>query len=70
MSESDEPKRVDCPVCGAKHEFESISSYEICHICGWEEDGVQRDAPNYSGGANEMSLNQARKAWSEGKKVE
>lgn len=58
-----------CPVCG-KHQFEEDDNYEICPICGWEDDGLQRDEPDYAGGANRMSLNEARKAWSEGRPVE
>jgi len=27
----------------------------------WEDDDIQRDSPNYKGGANDVSLNQARK---------
>ena len=55
-----------CPVCGA-HQFEEDDNFEICPICGWEDDGLQRDEPDLSGGANKMSLNQARKAWAEGR---
>ncbi len=51
-----------CPVCG-KHQFEEDDNFEICPICGWEDDGLQRDEPDYDGGANEISLNQARKEW-------
>ena len=57
-----------CPVCG-KHRFEYQDFYEIWPICGWEDDGLQREDPDFEGGANEMSLNQARKAWAKGKKV-
>lgn len=46
-----------CPVCG-KHTFEEDDNFEICPICGWEDDGVQRDDPDYEGGANGVSLNQ------------
>ncbi|ARP50579.1 hypothetical protein B6259_06620 [Ruminococcaceae bacterium CPB6] len=33
----------------------------VCPVCGWEDDGVQLDEPDLEGGANEMSLNEARK---------
>lgn len=36
-------------------------TYQICPVCGWEDDNVQYYDPNFSGGANEMSLNEARK---------
>jgi len=37
--------------------------YEICGICGWEDDPVQSANPDYPGGANRHSLLQAREAW-------
>ncbi|MCC8042205.1 MAG: hypothetical protein LIO69_01545 [Oscillospiraceae bacterium] len=36
-------------------------------FCGWENDGVQYDDPDYAGGANPESLNEYRKLWAEGK---
>ncbi len=47
-----------CPVC-KKHYFSTINSYEICPICGWEDDLVQRKDPNCNEGANKLSLNEA-----------
>ena len=55
-----------CPVCG-KYEFEEEDWYEVCPICGWEDDSLQRDDPDYSGEANDMSLNEYRAAWMAGK---
>lgn len=57
-----------CPVCG-KHEFEEEDFFEVCPICGWEDDNIQRDDPDYEGGANNMSLNDYRKKWLDGKQV-
>ena len=51
-----------CPVCG-KHHFEEDDNFEICPVCGWEDDGMQRDNPDYTGGANTISLNQTRDIW-------
>jgi len=51
-----------CPCCGAKALSEP-GVYEICKICGWEDDPTQSNDPNYKGGANAQSLNDARKAW-------
>ena len=53
-----------CPVCG-RHYFSKQNSFEICPVCGWEDDRVQKEDPDYSGGANEMSLNEARQKYSE-----
>ncbi|MFJ5357451.1 CPCC family cysteine-rich protein [Pectobacterium sp. CHL-2024] len=57
-----------CPCCG-EHEFEVLGEYDICSNCGWEYDPVQSREPNYAGGANKMSLNEARKAFKNGQKV-
>ena len=53
-----------CKVCGRgniEHE------YSICPFCGWEDDNIQNDDPNFMGGANHMSLNQYKKFWEENK---
>ena len=46
-----------CPCCG-KHTLHENppGTFEICGICGWEDDDVQYNDPAYSGGANEVSL--------------
>jgi hypothetical protein len=53
---------VECPVCKAlvfdKNDFPG--SYVICTFCGWEDDNLQYYDPNYKGGANNVSLNEAR----------
>ena len=54
-----------CPVCG-KYIFESENDMDICDICDWCNDAVQEDNPDYEGGANRMSLNQAREAYKKG----
>ena len=54
-----------CPVCG-EHEFEESGGYEICPVCGWEDDALQEAQPDYEGGANKMSLNQAKEAYKNG----
>lgn len=56
--------RNKCKVCGLgniEHDF------DICEYCGWEADDLQNDDPNYSGGANNMSLNQYKQFWEKNK---
>ena len=60
----EEFKPMKCPVCGLTT-FENDNNFDICNVCGWENDGVQLAKPDLQGGANEMSLNQARKHWQE-----
>ncbi len=50
-----------CPCCGyLTMGEEPPGTFEICHVCFWEDDNVQFEDPNYAGGANSVSLNQAR----------
>lgn len=56
--------RYACPVC-CKYEFEYAGNFDICPVCGWEEDIVQLEEPDEDG-ANCMSLNQARRAYARG----
>ena len=58
-----------CPVCG-QYEFPEEDSFDVCEVCGWEDDGLQENEPEYEGGANRMSLNQAKRAWAERKPIE
>ena len=48
-----------CPVCG-QHTFERLGDYEICPLCGWENDRIQFEDPEFAGGANALSLNEYR----------
>ena len=34
-----------------------------CFTCGWDGDTVQENNPDYQGGANKISLNEARAQW-------
>ena len=58
-----------CPVC-KKYEFDESGDSCICKVCGWENDPVQDDHPDWGGFANQMSLNEAREAYKSGEKVE
>ena len=61
-------KNFICPVCG-QYTFKAFGNYEVCPVCNWENDSLQYDLPDEDGGANRMSLNQAREAWKKGEKV-
>ena len=48
---------LTCPACGfAVFGEDTYGSYEICEVCGWEDDGVQLANPTSGGGANHRSL--------------
>jgi len=50
-----------CPGCGFKTiEDEIYGSYDICSICGWEDDNVQLANPCSQGGANGASLHEVQ----------
>lgn len=51
-----------CPVCG-KHEFKLKGFYQWCPICDWQDDEYQEMHPDEAGGANNISLNEARRLW-------
>lgn len=50
-----------CPCCGfLTRSEEPHGTYEICPVCFWEDDPVQFEDSDFSGGANTVSLNKAR----------
>jgi hypothetical protein len=51
-----------CPCCHAPVVSEP-GGFEICPICGWEDDPVQSVDASYAGGANELSLQEYREEW-------
>lgn len=55
-------KKYACPCCSYNTLSEKApGTFEICPVCYWEDDNVQYDDPDYEGGANNVSLNKARK---------
>jgi Cysteine-rich CPCC len=52
--------RFPCPCCGFLTMGEPPGSFAICPVCAWEDDNVQHRDPSYVGGANRISLSQAR----------
>lgn len=57
-----------CPCCGQKT-LDSEHMFDICSVCGWEDDNVQFRNPDFFGGANFFSLNEYKRVFLEGKDV-
>ena len=66
MKDMDIEKKEDrlCPCCG-RYCFREAGAYEICPVCGWEDDPLQRREPDFEGGANKLSLNDAIRKYNE-----
>lgn len=56
----------NCPVCGNE---KLLEEWDVCEVCGWEMDFLQYDNFDRTGGANHMSVNQAREAYAKGEPV-
>ncbi len=57
-----ETKMYACPCCRfLTLTDEPPGTFEICPVCNWEDDKVQAEDPTFSGGANQMSLEQAQR---------
>ena len=54
-------KKYPCPCCGNYTLDDEPGHFDICPVCRWEDDNIQSFYPDYEGGANGISLNQARK---------
>lgn len=53
--------KFTCPCCGFKtFDGEAIGTYEICELCNWEDDLIQKEDPDYEGGANGYSLREGQ----------
>lgn len=57
--------KILCPCCGKI----MLEEYAVCPFCNWENDPVQNDMPDYPGGANKMSLNEAREIYNKTGKI-
>lgn len=55
-------KKTVCACCGQKTVKEE---YDICPVCGWEKDHVQERFIGMRGGANKLSLAEARELYRE-----
>lgn len=52
--------KMHCPVCG-----NIVETYDVCKVCNWENTGFI----NIDGGPNEMTLEEAIKAYRNGQPV-
>ncbi len=52
--------KMHCPVCG-----NIVETYDVCEVCNWENTGFI----NIDGGPNEMTLEEAIKAYRNGQPV-
>jgi hypothetical protein len=50
------PEDYPCPACGFLVFGAPPGTYDICPVCGWEDDHVQLAHPALRGGANKQSL--------------
>jgi len=53
---------LPCVCCGSST-IRRRDAFEICPVCGWEDDPTQARDENVRGGANHASLAEARAAW-------
>ena len=51
---------IKCACCGCETVEEE---YDICGVCGWEKDNVQEKFVGFAGGANRLSLAEARQMY-------
>jgi C4-type Zn-finger protein len=52
---------MKCPVCG-----EEVDFFDICDNCGWQNSGTKEGIVK---GPNKMTLDEAKEAYQEGRKV-
>lgn len=66
LARSPEGYRRACPCCGHRTLDDLCpGSYEICPVCFWEDDLIQFEDPEFHGGANRVSLTQARENYAQ-----
>ena len=64
----EEQNKFKCECCG-KYSITEKGIAEACPVCGWMEDAYQEHYKDRPGGANRMSLNEARQAYREGRQI-
>ena len=61
------PTRI-CSCCGKPLRIKPYC-HEVCRNCGWKDDKKQAADPELRGESNEMSLNEAKRAFKNGGKI-
>ena len=61
------PTPHNCPVCG-EYEFKDNFSHDICHICGWEDDGTEEGNEYEYSGANDTTIKKAKQEFNQKRK--
>jgi hypothetical protein len=67
MTKGKKMENKACACCGKKTLDPNVKFFDVCPVCGWEDDPIQNKHPDDDGGANHISLNEAKKAFAEGK---
>jgi hypothetical protein len=63
ITDTDNNMGFPCPCCDTLDALSEQGGFDICETCGWEDDPLQSSEPDYEGGANILSLNKAKAAW-------
>lgn len=53
--------KYQCPVC-KNYTLSMKNEYDICTVCGWEDDGYEK-YPDEESGPNHISFNEAKRLW-------
>jgi hypothetical protein len=55
-----------CPCCGLYEHDTPPGNDDVCPVCWWEDNRLQREQPYYSGAANDISLYEAQARFAQG----
>ena len=63
VSGAETPRRSNARYVGFSRARVKLASMKSVRCVNWEDDPVQRNDPSYAGGANALSLDEARRTW-------